>query len=186
MPGSGTLPPPVDLWAPVPFDDLPRALRDAAAGSDWPAVKTQLRAIMDSNTTDGEYGRELLQFVMKVPLPSDSVLDRYRASICIDHGDWDGLQRYLASDLIEPIELVRIRDIILAPLDRELHRPRLPNTIESSSSCMSASFSGPSGDSGDGLDGCPRSIRKSSGDETTYRWDGTCAIGASRTRSCGQ
>jgi DNA-binding CsgD family transcriptional regulator len=73
---------------------------------------------MDSNTTDGEYGRELLQFVMKVPLPSDSVLDRYRASICVDHGDWDGLQGYLASELIEAIELVRIRDIILAPLDR--------------------------------------------------------------------
>jgi DNA-binding CsgD family transcriptional regulator len=73
---------------------------------------------MDSNTTDGAYGRELLQFVMKVPLPSDSVLVRYRASICVDHGDWDGLQRYLASDIIEPIELVGIRDIILAPLDR--------------------------------------------------------------------
>src|SRR2546423_2594700 len=74
--------------------------------------------VMDSNTTDGAYGRELLQFVMKVPLPSDSVLDRYRASICVDHGDWDGLQRYLSSDLIESIELARIRDIILAPLDR--------------------------------------------------------------------
>jgi DNA-binding CsgD family transcriptional regulator len=114
----GTLPPAVDLWAPVPFDDLPAGLMEAAARSDWPAVKTQLRTIMDSNTTDGEYGRELLQFVMKVPLPADSVLDRYRASICVDHGDWDGLQRYLASDLIEPIELARIRDIILAPLDR--------------------------------------------------------------------
>src|SRR2546423_5152790 len=74
--------------------------------------------VMDSNTTDGAYGRELLQFVMKVPLPPDSVLDRYRASICADHGDWDGLQRYWASDLIEAIELVRIRDIILAPIDR--------------------------------------------------------------------
>jgi len=91
---------------------------DAASRSDWPAVKTQLRTVMDSNTTDGAYGRELLQFVMKVPLPSDSVLVRYRASICVDHGDWDGLQRYLASDIIEPIELVGIRDIILAPLDR--------------------------------------------------------------------
>jgi DNA-binding CsgD family transcriptional regulator len=82
---------------------------------------------MDSNTTDGEYGRELLQFVMTVPLQSDSVLARYRASICIDHGDWDGLQRYLASDLTEPIELVRIRDIILGPLDR--HDPP-PATAE--------------------------------------------------------
>jgi DNA-binding CsgD family transcriptional regulator len=115
---SGALPPAVDLWAPVPFDDLPVDLTDAAARSDWAAVKTNLRTIMDSNTTDGAYGRELLQFVMKVPLPSDSVLVRYRASICVDHGDWDGLQRYLATDLIEAIELVGIRDIILAPLDR--------------------------------------------------------------------
>ena len=118
MPGTATLPPPVDLWAPVPFDDLPADLREAAARSDWPAVKTQLHTVMDSTTTDGAYGRQLLQFVMKVPLPSDSVLVRYRASICVDHGDWDGLQRYLASDIIEPIELVGIRDIILAPLDR--------------------------------------------------------------------
>jgi DNA-binding CsgD family transcriptional regulator len=118
MPANSTLPSPVDLWAPVPFDDLPAGLMDAAARSDWSALKTQLRTVMDSNTTDGAYGRELLQFVMRVPLPSDSVLDRYRASICVDHGDWDGLQRYLASDLIEPIELARIRDIILAPLDR--------------------------------------------------------------------
>jgi len=118
MTGNGTLLPPVDLWAPVPFDDLPAALTDAAARSDWPAVKAQLRTVMDSNTTDGAYGRQLLQFVMKVPLPSDSALVRYRASICVDHGDWDGLQGYLASDLIEAIELVGIRDIILAPLDR--------------------------------------------------------------------
>ena len=118
MPSLGSLPSTIDLWASVPFDDLPAGLTDAAARSDWPAVKTHLRIVMDSNTTDGAYGRELLQFVMKVPLPSDSVLDRYRASICVDHGDWDGLQRYLASDLIEAIELVRIRDIILAPIDR--------------------------------------------------------------------
>src|SRR2546430_10616862 len=123
MPGNGALPSPVDLWAPVPFDDLPHGLTDAAARSDWQAVKAPPRRIVVANATDGEYGRKLLQFVMKVPLPSDSVLDRYRASICIDHGDWDGLQRYLASDLIEPIELVRIRDIILAPLDRRVPPP---------------------------------------------------------------
>lgn len=120
MPSARMLPPVVDLWAPVPFDDLPTGLMDAAARSDWPSVKTQLRTVMDSMTTDGEYGRELLQFVMKVPLPSDSVLDRYRASICVDHGDWDGLQRYLGADLVEAIELARIRDIILAPIDRRV------------------------------------------------------------------
>jgi len=46
---------------------------------------------MNAVTTDGPYGRELLQFVMKTKLPTDSVLERYRASICVDHGDWDGL-----------------------------------------------------------------------------------------------
>ena len=61
MPGTRLLPV-VDLWAPVPFDDLPAGLIDAAARSDWPAVKTKLRTVMDSMTTDGEYGRELLQF----------------------------------------------------------------------------------------------------------------------------
>jgi DNA-binding CsgD family transcriptional regulator len=73
---------------------------------------------MDGLTTDGVYGRALLQFVMSLPLPSDPVLARYRASICIDHGDWDGLRRHLASNPIGPAELIGVRDTILAGTDR--------------------------------------------------------------------
>src|SRR5439155_790215 len=110
--------PAVDLWAPVSFDGLPLALLDAAARTDWEAVRAELRTVMDAVTTDGAYGRALLQFVMTTDLPTDHVLDRYRASICIDYGDWDGLQRHMAADPIEAAELIGIRNIILAPTDR--------------------------------------------------------------------
>jgi DNA-binding CsgD family transcriptional regulator len=73
---------------------------------------------MDGLTTDGVYGRALLQFVMSLPLPSDPVLARYRASICIDHGDWDGLRRHLTSNPIGAAELIGVRDTILAGIDR--------------------------------------------------------------------
>src|SRR5213594_2386090 len=78
-------PPTVDLWAPVPFDDLPALLLDAAERRDWTAVKAQIQGLLDAVTTDGPLGRQLLQFVMQVPLPLDPLLERYRASICVDH-----------------------------------------------------------------------------------------------------
>ena len=115
---SGTPPTEVDLWAPVPFDDLPGPLLEAAGRSDWKTVRDELRKVMDGLTTDGVYGRALLQFVMSLPLPSDPVLARYRASICIDHGDWDGLLRHLGSNPIEAAELIGVRNIILASTDR--------------------------------------------------------------------
>jgi DNA-binding CsgD family transcriptional regulator len=108
----------VDLWAPVPLNDLPSSLLEAAKRSDWKTVRDELRKVMDGLTTDGPYGRALLQFVMSLPLPSDPVLARYRASISIDHGDWDGLLRHLRSNPIEAAELIGIRDIILASTDR--------------------------------------------------------------------
>ncbi len=110
--------PAVDLWAPVPFDGLPSSLLQAAGRSDWKIVREELRKLMDGLTTDGVYGRALLQFVMSLPLPSDPVLARYRGAICIDHGDWDGLLRQLGSNPIEAAELIGIRDIILASTDR--------------------------------------------------------------------
>src|SRR3989442_7988086 len=110
--------PAVDLWAPVPFDDLPLSLLQAAERSDWKTVRDELRTVMDGLTTDGVYGRALLQFVMSLPLPSDPVLARYRAAICIDHGDWDGLRRHLASNPIGAAELIGVRNIILASTDR--------------------------------------------------------------------
>src|SRR2546428_11785884 len=102
--------PVVDLWAPVEFDVLPKSLRDAAQESNWSAVRNQLEEVMDGVTTDGAYGRALLQFVLGLPLPSDPALERHRASICIDHGDWDGLKRHLALAPIEAAELVGVRD----------------------------------------------------------------------------
>lgn len=114
----GEPPPAVDLWAPVPFDDLPASLLGAAARSEWKTVRDELLTVMDGVATDGAYGRALLQFVMSLPMPSDPVLARYRASICIDHGDWDGLLRHLGSNPIEVIELIGVRDIILASTDR--------------------------------------------------------------------
>lgn len=108
----------VDLWAPVPLEGLPARLRGAAERSDWKTVRDELRTVMDGVTTDGVYGRALLQFVMSLPLPSDPVLARYRASICIDHGDWDGFSRHLASNPVGAAELVGVRDIILSATDR--------------------------------------------------------------------
>ncbi|TMC44266.1 MAG: hypothetical protein E6J23_07920 [Chloroflexi bacterium] len=102
----------------MPFEDLPATLREAARRSDWRAVRDELRTVMDGVTTDGVYGRALLQFVMSLPLPSDPVLARYRASICIDHGDWDGLLRHLGSNPVGATELVGVRDIILSATDR--------------------------------------------------------------------
>ena len=110
--------PSVDLWAPVAFDDLPLSLREAAKQSDWKAVREGLRTVMDGLTTDGVYGRALLQFVMSMPPSSDPVLARYRASICIDHGDWDGLRRQLALNPVGAAELIGVRDILLASPDR--------------------------------------------------------------------
>jgi DNA-binding CsgD family transcriptional regulator len=107
-----------DLWAPVPFDDLPPALLEAAERSEWKTVRDELGKVMDGLTTDGVYGRALLQFVMSLTLPSDPVLARYRASICIDHGDWDGLLRHLGSNPVEAAELIGVRNIILASTDR--------------------------------------------------------------------
>jgi DNA-binding NarL/FixJ family response regulator len=110
--------PVVDLWAPVPFDDLPPSLLGAAERSDWKSVRDELQTVMNGLKTDGVYGRALLQFVMSLPLQSDPVLARYRAAICIDHGDWDGLLRHLASRPIEAAELIGVRDIILGSTDQ--------------------------------------------------------------------
>jgi DNA-binding CsgD family transcriptional regulator len=108
----------VDLWAPVPFDALPLSLLTAADRSDWKTVRDELQTVLDPVTTDGVYGRALLQFVMSLPLPSDPVLARYRGSICMDHGDWDGLRRHLAANPVGASELIGVRDIILASTDR--------------------------------------------------------------------
>lgn len=110
--------PDVDPWAPVPFDDLPGSLVRALGEQSWPSVRAGLADVMDSITTDGAYGRALLQFVRKIPIGVDPVFDRYRAAAAIDHGDWDDLRRCLASSPTYRHELTALQDIFLAPIGR--------------------------------------------------------------------
>ena len=108
----------VDLWAPVSRGALPKALVEAMDRRDWASVRGQLGTVMDGITTDGVYGRALLQLVLELPVGIDPVFDSYRAAASIDHGDWDGLRRCLAGSPIEPIQLFGMRDVLLAPLNQ--------------------------------------------------------------------
>jgi DNA-binding CsgD family transcriptional regulator len=108
----------IDLWAPVARDALPRALVEAMERRDWSSLRTQLGGVMDGITTDGAYGRALLQLALDLPVGIDPVFDSYRAAASIDHGDWDGLRRCLAGSPIEPIQLLGMRDVLLAPLNQ--------------------------------------------------------------------
>jgi DNA-binding CsgD family transcriptional regulator len=110
--------PPVDLWAPVARDVLPKALVDAMDRRDWVTLRALLGTVMDGITTDGIYGRALLQLALDLPVGIDPVFDSYRAAASIDHGDWDGLRRCLAGSPVEPIQLFGMRDVLLAPLNQ--------------------------------------------------------------------
>jgi DNA-binding CsgD family transcriptional regulator len=110
------LPPDFDPWTPVSYDDLPSDLVVAFQKRDWAALLHQLRSVMDGVTTDGQYGRQLIQLVRQLPLGVDPLFDRYRAVTAIDYGDWDDLQNCLALQPIEAIEIEGLRDIWLAPL----------------------------------------------------------------------
>jgi hypothetical protein len=87
-----TTPQDIDLWAPVGRDALPEKLADAMEQRDWATVRSQLETVMDGITTDGVYGRALLQLALDLPFGIDPVFDSYRAAASIDHGDWDGLE----------------------------------------------------------------------------------------------
>src|SRR5258708_6006441 len=80
-------------------------------------AKMQLAHIMESITTDGVFGREMLQLVMRLPIGLNPVFDRYRASVALDHGHWDDLRLCLASNTIEQAEVTGVRDIVLAPVE---------------------------------------------------------------------
>ena len=108
----------IDLWAPVARDGLPQALVEAMEQRDWASVRVQLGTVMDGITTDGVYGRALLQLALDLPVGTDSVFDSYRAAASIDHGDWDGLRRCLAGSPVEPSQLLGMRDVLLAPLNQ--------------------------------------------------------------------
>ncbi len=115
---SHELPPEPDLWAPVGFTHLPPDLVSAFQGGDWPEVRVRLQTVMDAMVTDGPYGRELFQLVLRLPIGFDPVFERYRASAMVDHGEWDALRSSLAALPLEPTEVLGLRDIITAPVDR--------------------------------------------------------------------
>ncbi len=108
----------IDLWAPVAREALPKSLVEAMEQRDWTTVRTQLATVMDGITTDGVYGRALLQLALELPVGLDPVFDSYRAAASIDHGDWDGLRRCLTGSPIDPIQLLGMRDVLLAPLNQ--------------------------------------------------------------------
>ncbi|HEV8535807.1 MAG TPA: helix-turn-helix transcriptional regulator [Candidatus Limnocylindria bacterium] len=85
---------------------------------DWRDAAEGLRKVMDGAVTDGVYGRALLQLVMRLPLGIDPVVDRYKAVVSIDYGDWDSLRTYLTAETIARTELIGMREILLAPIDR--------------------------------------------------------------------
>jgi DNA-binding CsgD family transcriptional regulator len=118
MTSGRDLPPEPDLWAPVGFDHLPHELVSAFRSGDWPEVRVRLQTVMDAMVTDGPYGRELFQLVLQLPLGFDPVFERYRASAMVDHGEWDALRNSLAAQPLAPVEVLGIRDIITAPVDR--------------------------------------------------------------------
>src|SRR6185436_6202912 len=97
---------------------LPNALLAAVEARDWPRVRLELSTIMDTAITDGAYGRALLQLVLSLPEGIDAVLDRYRASAMLDHGDWDGIRATLPQQSIEPRQVRGMRDVLTAYVDR--------------------------------------------------------------------
>jgi DNA-binding CsgD family transcriptional regulator len=107
-----------DLWARVSAENLPGELVEAVTNKDWRAVSAELQTIMDGSVTDGVYGRALLQLVRGLPVGEDALIDRYKAVVSIDYGDWDGLRACLAEDTIARAELIGMREILLAPINQ--------------------------------------------------------------------
>lgn len=114
-----------DPWAAVSFSALPSTLVDAIEHSDWAQAKSELVEIMDGISTDGIYGRALLQLVRKVPIGIDPILDRYRAAIAIDHGHWDDLRRCLRAAPFAARELEMFRETILSSVNQVQGRPTM-------------------------------------------------------------
>ncbi len=75
---------------------LPKALVEAMERRDWATVRGQPGTVMDGMTTDGAYGRALLQLALELRIGVDPIFDSDRGAASIDHGDWDGLRRCLA------------------------------------------------------------------------------------------
>src|SRR5919201_4236649 len=107
-----------DPWREVPYTDLPADLVEACRLRRWMDVRGKLRTLMDGVTTDGQFGRQLLQLVRQLPLGVDPLFDRWRAMIAIDYGDWDDLRAALLCSPVEPRELEGIRDVWLSAVSQ--------------------------------------------------------------------
>jgi len=121
--GSGRDPRPVvDLWASVPFDDLPSALVRAAARSDWNLVRDELRSVM-TGRYGRAYGRELSSRHTSTPIRPGSC-QKPPPFVSIT-----GLRPLTTPrfESDEATELIGVRDVILAPTGRNTLRG-LPNT----------------------------------------------------------
>lgn len=112
-----------DPWAAVSISGLPRALVESIERADWVRAKLELVAIMDGLSTDGVYGRALLQLVQRLPIGLDPIFDRYRAAIAIDHGDWDDLRRCMEAAPVAAGELEMFRGTILRSINQIQGRP---------------------------------------------------------------
>jgi DNA-binding CsgD family transcriptional regulator len=119
----------LDLWATVSGENLPDDLLVAVSDRNWQAVTAELRTILDGAATDGVYGRALLQLVRALPLGQNPLIDRYKAVVSIDYGDWDGLRACLAENTIARSELIGMREILLAPINR-MRMPPFTHTHE--------------------------------------------------------
>jgi len=107
------LPEGVDLWALVGTAGLPTDLLEAFERQDWPRVRE-----LAGTASRGVYGRQTDQLRARFPLGVDPILDQHRAWAAFASGNWDDLERCLAANPVDPIELRGLRDILLAPLDR--------------------------------------------------------------------
>ena len=104
----------IDLWARVGTDGLPQELLEAFAANEWLRVRELIPL-----ASRGVYGRQTSQFRERLPLGVDPVLTQHRGWSAVLGGDWDDLERCLASSPVDPVELAGLRDTLLAPLDRE-------------------------------------------------------------------
>src|SRR5438105_1957484 len=100
------LPPAEALWEPIPSTGLPRDLLDAFEREDWVRVRELV-----STATRGVFGRQTLQLRKRLPLGVDPVLSQHRGWASLSDGDWDDLDRCLASELVDRAELAGLRDI---------------------------------------------------------------------------
>lgn len=114
-----------DPWAPVSTAELPIDLVEAIERADWDRAKRELVEVMDGLSTDGIYGRSLLQLVQRLPIGMDQVFDRYRAAVAIDHGQWDDLRRCLDAAPFAAGELKSFRAAILRSVNEVDGKPTI-------------------------------------------------------------